>query len=121
MSNNLRAHNRYAVRAAVFFSWRDLPSGQPKHRRGEGLTRDISPGGLFVWSSEAPPAGMQVQVEVLLPKIDDVAQPLRFEGSGYVTRVEYSPGNPQDIGFALCGEKLFLQAMEEQLRAEDED
>lgn len=119
----MRAHNRYPVRAPVFFSWKELKAGNGNahRRRGEGTTRDISPAGLYVWSEEAPPAGIELQVEVLLPKIDDVAQPLRFEGRGWVTRVESKPGERPRIGFAFCGEELFLQALEEQFRSEDED
>jgi hypothetical protein len=109
---------RYSVRAPVFFKWSDL---QSRLRHGEGITRDISSGGLFVWSPEAPPAGALAEVEVLLPRLLDGGTGLSIHASGRVTRLEGQASDNQKTGFGLCLERVVLHGLDDLLVSDNEE
>lgn len=107
----MRGAFRYPVRAPAFFTWSDLKS---RVRRGKGLTRDISSRGLYVWSEESPPAGVVVDLEVLLPSFNEEAPGLRIEGRGHVIRTDSRLENTPQIGFGLSSENFILWGLDEQ-------
>ena len=55
-----REHTRYGVRALVDFEWVD----EGVLRRGQGLTRDISTKGMFIYSITKPPVKADLRVDV---------------------------------------------------------
>jgi hypothetical protein len=61
---DLRRSKRYRLRAFVKFAWENL---QGTTIRGEGHTRDISAGGLFVLTADQLPIETAVKLEVSLP------------------------------------------------------
>lgn len=114
----MRNHARYRVRAPVFFSWKDVAAG---NQRGEGMTRDIGTGGMFVWTDVNPPLGASLRVEVLLPRIDQEAKPLCIEASGHVIRAESRHGTDGGPGFGFSGDALVLVDLERELQLEEDE
>ena len=114
----MRGAVRYAVQAPAFFTWSDLKS---RVHRGEGLTRDVSSRGLYVWSEEGPPAGVVVDVEVLLPRFHEKTPGLRIEGRGRVTRVDSRLEKTPQIGFGVSSEIFILRGLDEQLPMDEQE
>jgi len=88
-SVELRKANRYRVSAPARFLW--APEGGPTSG-GRGVIRDINASGVFVVTSSLPPAGARVQLEILLPQMENNEPGLHLHGEGAVVRV--------DCGFA---------------------
>ena len=89
---------RYSLRLPTVFKWVDLLGEQ---QLGAGFTRDISPEGAFIFSSDAPAEGAEFSMEILLPSLDELSVPgLRLQAKGRVIRVELEN---QDPGFAVSG------------------
>ena len=116
--SEMRVFLRYPVRAPVFFTWSDVKS---QVRRGEGVTRDISLRGVYIWSEQGPPPGVVVQMEVLLPRLEEKAPGLRIEGRCHVTRAESRSDNGLQTGFGFCSENFLLRSLDEQLLLDGEE
>jgi hypothetical protein len=82
-----RAAVRYKLRLPVIFHWND----GTQHTAG-GFTSDISLDGALIFSSECPPAGSDVRIEVLIPSPVHSGEELRIECTGKVTRAVDQPG-----------------------------
>jgi len=78
-----------------------MAEGQQQH--GAGFTRDMSTGGVCVTCdrSYALEVGMNVRLEVVLPALDQDAEPAHLCVDGTVTRVN---GHNEKPSFALQGE-----------------
>ena len=94
---DLRQSKRYRVRASATFSWEN-PDGSTM--RGEGYTRDISPSGVYVLTSDRLPAGAVVKLEVGLPSLLGQGSGACLRTSGYVVRSE-------EVGFAAAANTGF--------------
>jgi len=81
-----RRHQRYDFEATLRFSWKDS-GGIPK--RAEGLLRDISGGGAFVWSDDLPSTGAEVRFELPVRSVLRCSR-LVIQAKGQVLRVEES-------------------------------
>jgi hypothetical protein len=92
-----RQNKRYRLKASVKFSWEDL---QGSTIRGEGYTRDISPSGVFVLTSDRLPSGTAVKLEVALPS-------LRQEPSGAFLRTHAHVVRSEELGFAAVADMGF--------------
>ena len=92
-----RQNRRYQLKTAVKFSWESLQNGIC---RGEGVTRDISPSGVFVLTGERLPLGTTVKLEVALPSP-------RKEPSGAVLRTRGHIVRSEQLGFAAVAEMGF--------------
>ena len=90
-----RAAVRYQLRLPVIFHWNDGVD----HTEG-GFTRDVARDGAFIISSQCPPVGSDVRIEVLVPSFDAPFRELRVECMGKVMRVEADFGYK---GFGVCG------------------
>jgi len=100
---NLRCAVRYSLRADVVFS-RIAPSGIEQQARG--YTRDISPGGAYVFSDVVPPIGKSVQLSIHLPVFAGEAREPIVQVHGQVLRTDTS--GAFGSGFAVRNEKVTL-------------
>jgi hypothetical protein len=89
---------RYRLSAPVVFSWTDTDDLK---QHAEGITRDISGGGLFIWSEACPPVGINLRCEVFLPKVNPYAQGLQVVSAGKITRLERPSNVHHREGFAV--------------------
>jgi hypothetical protein len=82
-----RAAVRYKLQLPVIFHWND----GTRHTAG-GFTTDVALDGALILSSECPPIGSDVRIEVLIPSPDQSGVELRIECVGKVTRALDQPG-----------------------------
>jgi hypothetical protein len=88
---------RFQIRLPVIFRWNDEQVGR---QQNGGFTRDISTRGLFVYSPMPPPSGVTVELEVMLPPIEESGHGVRLQSEGRVLRIERKG---EHIGFAATG------------------
>jgi hypothetical protein len=82
-----RASARYRLQLPVIFYWND-----GSDRTGGGFTCDVALDGALIFSSNCPPIGSAVRIEVLIPSPDRSGDELRIECTGKVTRVVEQAG-----------------------------
>jgi hypothetical protein len=79
-------------------------------QRGQGYTRDISLGGMFIRSEIQPPEKTDIQVEVSFSSLGDATSKLRISVKASVIRLESS--SPASFGpkrgFALLNKSYKL-------------
>jgi c-di-GMP-binding flagellar brake protein YcgR len=100
-----REQTRYGLRADVDFEWKDE---QGVSRRGRGLTRDISPKGMFIYSASQLPTKADVQVEVSLHSIAQAVTNFKMTAEALVIRVEASTSPGMHHGFAVLNRSCKL-------------
>ena len=71
----------------MIFYWNDGVD-----RTGRGLTCDVALDGALIFSSNCPPIGSAVRIEVLIPSPDLSGDGLQIECTGKVTRVVEEAG-----------------------------
>jgi len=98
---------RHHLEVPVTFSWKDRKGIRHRHR---GATRDISPGGMFLFAPIYPPLGATVGLDAVLPPLSPVAPRWRLVAHGRVVRVEPPPGRKGLGGFAATSEELVVRA-----------
>jgi hypothetical protein len=108
-SMEMRQSKRYRLRASVTFSW-EHADGNPM--RGEGYTRDISPAGVFVLTSDRLPVTTAVKLEVTLPSLNQNRRGPSLRTQGRVVRLE-------EIGFAAAAEIGFRMQFSERSSSTD--
>ncbi len=95
---------RYRVSAPVVFWW--------KHNddtfSAEGICRDISVSGVFIWSDICPPDNSSLWCEIYLPSLGASSQNYRVEVSGSVKRTDPPSQRHSKIGFAVSSSKIML-------------
>jgi hypothetical protein len=89
---------RFPLKASVDFWWKD-ELGNAK--QGEGLSRDISERGAFVYAAVCPPAGAPVRLRLSLEGFPGGTRDMRMEIEGQVLRVEETSGSAANRGFAV--------------------
>jgi len=99
-----RNGNRYRLNATVKFRWSGPEDGQ---YQGEGVTRDMSVAGAFVFATTCPPPSSVIQVEVFFPLIDSGSKGL-MEADMMVLRVEQDVSGNKRSGFSAVGERFSL-------------
>jgi hypothetical protein len=85
------------LKASVTFFWENTDGGA---MRGEGYTRDISPAGVFVLTSDRLPSSTAVKLEVTLPSLHEKRSGASLRTQGRVVRSE-------QIGFAVAADMGF--------------
>lgn len=90
----LRQNKRYRLKASVVFSWANTDGNT---MRGEGYTRDISPAGVYVLTSDRLPSSTAVKLEVTLPSLNEKRNGASLRTQGRVVRSE-------EIGFAVAAD-----------------
>ena len=102
-----RQNSRYELRFSVRFSWKGLPG---VWLYGEGITRDMSTTGAYVYTQTRPPVQALLRTEILLPGIWD-CEDIRAECEMKVQRVEQDLRGPRRFGFAGKMASLTLHAV----------
>jgi hypothetical protein len=87
----LRRAKRYRLSAPVLFM---AAPHEGKLVSSRGATRDINATGVYVLTDVLPPVGARVQLDILLPRLEDPGFGMSLAGEGVVVRVEPhgSPG-----------------------------
>jgi len=99
-----REQTRYGVQALVNFEWID----EGVLRKGQGITRDISPKGLFIYSDVKPPVKADLLVDVRFEHVLSMAKNLKMGARGLVIRVEAGTGGGSVEGFAILNRSYEL-------------
>jgi PilZ domain len=89
---------RYAMAATASFVWQDERGVRVK---AEGITRDMSGNGAFIYSAVGPIEEVPIRVEFELPPLEEGKAPLRLRVKARVVRVEREPADPVHNGFAV--------------------
>jgi hypothetical protein len=89
---------RFHIRLPVIFRWNDEQRGR---QQNGGFTHDISTGGLFIYSNIPPPSGVTVELEVMLPPLEESGHGVRLRSEGRVLRIERKG---EHTGFAATGD-----------------
>jgi PilZ domain len=99
----LRSRVRYRLSADAAFAW----EGPQRHRLvGEGVTRDISVSGAFIFTRTCPPVGARVDLEIFLtPAPGSSRKSVQIKTEARVIRVEHSVGIE---GFAAVSQDFTL-------------
>lgn len=100
----LRTRLRHRLSSEALFTW-ESASGTYLH--GEGITRDISSSGAYIFSLTCPPVGATIQLDVLLFPLEAGARTLRLKTNATVIRVEHGSTAGKE-GFAVVLEGLSL-------------
>ncbi len=97
----LRNRLRYRLSADAVFAW----EGPQRNRLvGEGVTRDISVAGAFIFSRTCPPVGAIVELEVFLSSGVGSTRRVHVKTQAKVIRVEHSAAE----GFAAVSHDFTL-------------
>lgn len=107
MKFQARRFARQNLAVPVRFSWKD--SRGVRHR-GEGITRDISPAGVFLHARQLPPVGTPIGLSVQLPPLSDNIPSWTMHTKGHVVRVETDDAS--ESGFAAMSEQLSLRVVD---------
>lgn len=95
----LRKAKRYTLTAPAVFMWAP-PDGEL--HSGQGMTRDINTFGVYIVSDALPPVGARIQIEIILPKLNDKGSGMHLQGEGVVLRCESSKADRS--GFAASAQ-----------------
>jgi hypothetical protein len=82
-----RSSVRYKLRLPVIFHWNDGAD-----RTGGGFTSDVALDGALILSTQCPPIGSNVRIEVLIPSPEKSGEEIRIECNGKVMRIAEQPG-----------------------------
>ena len=98
----LRNRLRYRLSADALFAW----EGPQRNRLlGEGVTRDISVAGAFIFTRTCPPVGAIVELEVFLSSgLGSGGRRVHIKTQAKVIRVEHSAAE----GFAAVSQDFTL-------------
>ena len=102
---------RYAIVATAAFAWQDKGGIT---QRSEGITRDMSGSGAFIYAAVGPTEQVPVRIEFELPPLEEGKAPLRVRVKASVVRVERDPADPVHSGFAVSYEGAVLRGGEEE-------
>ncbi len=94
----LRGKLRYRIRAPVVFSWEGVRGDR---LQGEGLTRDISLSGAFLFSPTCPPVEETIRLDIFLSRLNSNTSPVQIRADARVVRVEHCLPESWQSGFAI--------------------
>lgn len=101
-----RRRARFNISAPVVFRWRDRGGS---YEKGDGVTRDIGIGGMFiVTSGPFPPENAAIRCDAALRSLDPNHTEWRLQVSGRVQRASYPHRTDELGGFAVRIRKFFL-------------
>lgn len=103
---NRRSAIRYSIRAEVVVNW---IAKNGLARQSRGYTRDISPGGAYIFAPEFPAAGHSVQIIIHLPMFSGEFREPCVALEGHVVRVDKAPVAGES-GFSIRSRKVTVCA-----------
>jgi len=77
-------------------------------RRGQGITRDISTKGMFIYSIIKPPVKADLRVDVSFRDVASTPTNLQMRAKGLVIRVESETNPESQQGFAILNRSYEL-------------
>jgi PilZ domain len=86
VSMELRNRVRYRLSADAVFAW----DGPSQLLQGEGITRDISVAGAFIFTRTCPPVGATLDLEIFLSSTPARGRKVQIKTVAKVIRVEHS-------------------------------
>lgn len=99
---NLRKSVRYTISAPVTFVW----GSDSMRGTGEGVTRDISLHGSFLWSETCPPSGVDLDCQIFLPRVGPHSREMKAVVTGTVGRVD-APSREHGVrGFVVIHRRV---------------
>jgi PilZ domain len=105
-----RRQRRYQITSRVTFKW-VAPDGATGE--GNGISRDVSERGAFVFARKLPPVGTQVSLTIRLQGAATNGRLLLLEMNGEVVRGEVHWRRHLPCGFAVSGKTRVLRAAPE--------
>lgn len=94
-----REFKRYTMELPLLFTW----SAEGRLRgRAQGVSRNLSAGGVFFLTRAQPPLGASIHLQVFLPPLVQGALPLCIEAEGRVVRVEPAARGEGKNGIAVA-------------------
>jgi hypothetical protein len=103
VSMELRNRVRYRLSADAVFAWEGV---QHVRLLGEGVTRDISLAGAFIFTRTCPPVGASLELDIFLyPPPGSEGRTVRIKTEARVSRVEHSAAAE---GFAAVSQDFTL-------------
>jgi hypothetical protein len=100
-----REQFRFGLRALVKFEWFD---GVGVLHQEEGVTRDISSKGMFIFSNSQPPAKVDLRAEVFFSCMAGADTILELRVRALVLRVESATKSGASGGFAVLNRSYSL-------------
>jgi hypothetical protein len=100
-----RRETRYPLSATVVFFWKDEDGIA---QRAEGITRDMSTRGVFIYSAILPASGAPIELDVRLAPGSRTAETLHIHIRGKVVRFEEHREDPAHSGFAVLGKSTVI-------------
>jgi hypothetical protein len=99
----LRQFARFTLKVPVIFAWSD----EGGEHAGEGVTSNISAGGMFIVSSVCPPRNSVIHCEMLLPSPNgkDIEE-LEGAATGSVVRTQENG----ESGFAIFSSDFVVRS-----------
>jgi hypothetical protein len=94
----LRGKLRYRIRVPAVFSWEGVGGDR---FQGEGLTRDISLLGAFLFSPTCPPVDEPIQLDIFLSLLDGRVSRVQIRAQARVVRVDHCLAESKQSGFAV--------------------
>lgn len=102
VSMELRNRVRYRLSADAVFAWE---GAQHNRLLGEGVTRDISVAGTFIFTRTCPPVGAKIELQIYLSRASgNNGKAIQIKTEARVVRVEHSATE----GFAAVSEDFTL-------------
>jgi hypothetical protein len=98
---------RYRLETPAAFHWQD---GSGTRWEGEGVTRDVSEVGAYVFTARCPPLQTEVEIEIVVPPLHGASKAW-LKGIMQVLRVEDGPDG--GCGFSLAGKALIVVSAEQ--------
>jgi hypothetical protein len=103
VSVELRNRVRYRLSADAVFAWESAQQGR---LLGEGVTRDISLAGAFIFTRTCPPVGATLELDIFLSQAPGSGgRTVRIKTEAKVIRVEHSTAAE---GFAATSQDFTL-------------
>jgi hypothetical protein len=99
-----REQTRYGVRARVDFEWVE----EGVLQRGQGLTRDISSKGMFIYSDSEPPPRADLRVRVSFSSVAEALTSVQLRALALVLRLEPASSPELQHGFAILNRSYEL-------------
>jgi hypothetical protein len=85
-----------------------MKQGEPRKKKREGATRNISSQGIYIVAESGPRLGSTLSFDVLFPPMKKSGPALHIKGRGRILRVESIAGNSAIRGFAILNQEIFV-------------